>query len=114
MVPPSALASLPSHRSADLSALDLNRKQVGRSLLVLAHATWITFAAQVITMMMFIAGLKAAGAFHPETPAMFYHCLPVPVVWLSQQTFVLAYLVWVYLQQNRRTPAHITNESHIS
>jgi hypothetical protein len=98
--------------------LTRNRKPVGRSLLVLAHATWVAFAAQVITMMMFIAGLKAAGAFHPETPAML-PSLPagVPaVVGYPNRLLVLAYLVWVYLANRTAEGLHKspTTESHIS
>lgn len=78
---------------------------LGRGLVWSAHTTWLTFVVMAVAMGMFISGLQAAGAFHPEAGPQMLPALPagVPAVnGIPNRLLVLAYLGWVYLA-NRST-----------
>jgi len=68
-----------------------------KKLLVFANATWVSLVIMAITMAIFISGLKAVGAFHPEAPVMLTS-LPKGVVALigyTNRLLVLAYIAWL-------------------
>lgn len=70
-----------------------------RLLWISAHATWLSIVAMGVAMGFFIASLKAAGAFHPESGQML-QTLPAGVTSVSGYTnrlLVLAYLAWLAL-----------------
>ncbi len=69
------------------------------SLLVSAHATWISLVLQAGTMALFVSALVRAGAFHPETRQMLTS-LPegVPaIVGYANRLLVVAYLAWLFV-----------------
>ncbi|MFZ4620580.1 MAG: hypothetical protein ACOYNS_08475 [Bacteroidota bacterium] len=71
-----------------------------RSIVWSAHTTWLSLIAMAVSMAMFITGLKAAGAFHPEAPPQMLQMLPagVPAVTgIPNRLLVLAYISWTYL-----------------
>ena len=71
-----------------------------RSIVWSAHTTWLSLIAMMVSMAMFITGLKAAGAFHPEAPPQMMQTLPegVPAVTgIPNRLLVLAYIGWTYL-----------------
>ena len=66
-------------------------------LRVLAHATWICILIMAVTMVLFIASLKAAGAFHPES-GQALKSLPHGVTSVSgyaNRLLVMVYLTWI-------------------
>ncbi len=68
-----------------------------RVLQVSAHATWLSIVAMGASMAAFIASLKAAGAFHPES-AKVLESLPAGVTSVSgyaNRLLVLAFLAWL-------------------
>lgn len=71
-----------------------------RSIIWSAHTTWLSLIAMMVSMALFITGLKAAGAFHPEAPPQMMQVLPegVPAVTgIPNRLLVLAYIGWTYL-----------------
>lgn len=70
-----------------------------RKLQISAHATWLAIVAMGITMALFIASLKAAGAFHPESKQVL-EALPKGVTSVSgyaNRLLVLVYLAWLMM-----------------
>jgi len=68
-----------------------------RRLRVLAHATWLSILVMAVTMVLFIASLKAAGAFHPESGKALRN-LPEGVTSVSgyaNRLLVMVYLTWI-------------------
>lgn len=66
-------------------------------LRISAHATWLSVVAMGVSMGFFIASLKAAGAFHPESGQVL-EVLPAGVTSVSgyaNRLLVLAYLGWL-------------------
>lgn len=66
-------------------------------LRLLAHATWVSVLGMAVSMALFIASLKAAGAFHPESHQVLTR-LPEGVTSVSgyaNRLLVLAYLSWI-------------------
>lgn len=67
------------------------------ALRISAHATWLSIVFMGVAMGLFIASLKAAGAFHPESHQVL-ETLPVGVttiVGYANRFLVLAYLAWL-------------------
>lgn len=69
------------------------------TLRISAHATWISIVLMGIAMAIFIASLKAAGAFHPESHQVLETLPPgvTSVVGYANRFLVLAYLGWLAL-----------------
>lgn len=70
-----------------------------RPLRISAHATWLCIVLMGVSMGLFIASLKAAGAFHPES-GQALQTLPAGVTSVSgyaNRLLVLAYLTWIAL-----------------
>ncbi len=68
-----------------------------RRLRISAHATWMSVIAMGVAMGLFVASLKAAGAFHPESGEML-RALPPGVTSVSgyaNRLLVVAYLAWL-------------------
>ncbi len=66
-------------------------------LQISAHATWISVVGMGVAMGFFIAALKAAGAFHPESGQVL-EALPAgvtSVIGYTNRLLVLTYLTWL-------------------
>jgi hypothetical protein len=82
-----------------------------RLLQISAHATWLSIVAMGVAMGFFIASLKAAGAFHPESGQVL-EVLPEGVTSVSgyaNRLLVSTYLAWLAIAgvavRRGRTPA---------
>ncbi len=66
-------------------------------LMTFAHATWISVIVMAAAMVIFISGLKSAGAFDPEAKTMLT-MLPdgvIAMIGYTNRLLVLSYLAWV-------------------
>ncbi|MGC4068400.1 MAG: DUF998 domain-containing protein [Polyangiaceae bacterium] len=68
-------------------------------LRIAAHATWVSVVLMAASMALFVASLKAAGAFHPESGQVLTTLPPgvSSVSGYANRLLVIAYLAWIGL-----------------